>query len=95
MSKKATDIVAYIGILGWLIAFLAGDKENSKFHLNQALVLDIAALVCSFLAGIPVVGFVIALVSIVIFVFCIMGLVSAVKGEEKPLPFIGNIQLLK
>ena len=95
MNKKATDIIAYIGILGWLIAFLAGDKENSKFHLNQALVLDIAALICGFLSGIPVVGFVIALVSIVIFVFCIMGLIGAVKGEEKPLPFIGNIQLLK
>jgi hypothetical protein len=29
------------------------------------------------------------------FVFWIMGLVSAIKEEEKPLPYIGGIQLLK
>lgn len=41
MNKKATSIVSYCTILGWLVAFLAGDKENSKFHLNQGLVLGI------------------------------------------------------
>ncbi len=41
MNKKATSIVSYCTILGWLVAFLAGDKENAKFHLNQGLVLGI------------------------------------------------------
>ena len=95
MDKKVTGIVAYIGILGWLIAYLAGDKEGAKFHLNQALVLDIASLACGVLSGIPIVGILTGLAGIVILVFAIMGLISAVKDEEKPLPFIGGIQLLK
>ncbi len=41
MNKKATSIVSYCTIIGWLVAFLAGDKENAKFHLNQGLVLGI------------------------------------------------------
>lgn len=95
MDKKATGIVAYIGIIGWLIAYLAGDKEGAKFHLNQALVLNIANVACGILAGIPFVGFVAAIVSIVLFVFAVIGLVSAVKDEEKPLPIIGRFTLLK
>ena len=95
MDKKVTGIVAYIGIIGWLIAYLAGDKEGAKFHLNQALVLNIANVACGILAGIPIVGFVIAIISIVLFVFAVIGLVSAVKDEEKPLPIIGRFTLLK
>lgn len=89
MTTKATNIVAYIGIIGWLIAFLAGDKEGAKFHLNQALVLNLASIICSW---IPLVGWIIA---IVIFVFWIMGIVAAIKDEEKELPLIGKIQILK
>lgn len=38
MDKKTTGIVSYITLIGWLIAFCAGDKEGAKFHLNQSLV---------------------------------------------------------
>ena len=95
MDKKVTSVVAYIGIIGWLIAYFAGDKEGAKFHLNQALVLNIASVACSVLARIPFVGFVAAIVSIVLFVFAIIGVVAAVKDEEKPLPIIGKFQILK
>lgn len=37
MDKKVTDIVAYLTWVGLIIAFVAGDKEASKFHLNQSL----------------------------------------------------------
>ncbi len=103
MNAKVTGIVSYISWIGWLIAFLAGDKEGAKFHLNQSLVLMIAMTLLSILSAIsgfiPVVGAIIAIVvglcSLVLFVFWIMGLVAAIKEEEKALPIIGNIQLLK
>ena len=88
MDKKTTDMVAYITWIGLLIAFLAGDRENSKFHLNQALVIWLFGL----LGVIPCVGWIIG---IVLFVFAIIGFISAFNGEEKPLPIIGGIQLLK
>lgn len=35
MDKKTTGIVSYITLIGWLIAFCAGDKEGAKFHLTS------------------------------------------------------------
>lgn len=88
---------------GWLVAFLAGDKEGAKFHLNQSLVLMIGMTVLPIVSAvvgfIPVVGFIVMLVaglcSLVLLAFWIVGLVGAIKGEEKSVPIIGNIQLLK
>lgn len=100
MDKKTTDIVAYLTLVGWLIAFLAGDKENSKFHLNQSLVLVIAniasGVVGVILGFIPLVGGIISfLISICLFVLWILGFVSALQGTEKSIPVLGSIQILK
>lgn len=100
MTKKATGIVSYITIIGWLIAYFCGDKEGAKFHLNQSLILVIAQLVLS-IAGKYVVkifwpaGLIIWALDIALFVFWIIGLVHAINEEEKPLPIIGDIQILK
>ena len=103
MDAKVTGIVSYLSWIGWIIAFFAGDKEGAKFHLNQSLVIMIGMTVLSILsvvAGvIPVVGLIISLVvgilSLALFVFWIMGLIAACKQEEKAVPVIGIIQLLK
>ncbi|MFR9190816.1 MAG: hypothetical protein ACLVL7_11790 [Anaerotruncus massiliensis (ex Togo et al. 2019)] len=96
MNKKTTGIVAYITWIGWIIAFFAGDKEGAKFHLNQALVIVLAGIVCSIIARITIVGAIIGgIASIVVFIFWIMGLVAACKEEEKEVPLLGKIKLLK
>ncbi len=95
MDAKVTGIVGYIGWIGWLIAFLAGDKEGAKFHLNQSLVLNLASLILTFVYVIPILGLIIGFVGgIAVFVFWIMGLINAIKEEEKPLPIIGGIHLI-
>ena len=33
MDKKTTSIVAYITLIGLIIAFCAGDKEGAKFQI--------------------------------------------------------------
>lgn len=53
MDRKTTDIVAYITIFGWLVAYVAGDKEDSRFHLNQALVINLTAIILAVLTRIP------------------------------------------
>ena len=88
MDKKTTGIVAYFSWVGWAVAYLAGDREVAKFHLNQALVLNIAGL----LALLPYAGYVI---SIFILVLRVMALIGAANGEERKLPIVGNITLLK
>lgn len=95
MSKKATGIVAYITWIGWLVAFFAGDREGAKFHLNQALVIAIAEIVVGILAYVPVVKYVAGLISLFLFVCWIIGLIAACKEEEKEIPLIGGIKILK
>ena len=99
MTKKGTDIVAYITIVGWVLAFACGTRTESGFHLNQALVLFLAnvvwGIVAKILAFIPILGWIALGVGyLVLFVFWVMGLVSAIQGEEKPLPLIGEIHIL-
>lgn len=85
MNKKTTGIVAYITWIGWIIAFFAGDKEGAKFHLNQALVIFLAGIVCSIIARITIVGAIIGgIASIVVFIFWIMGLGRRLqRGRER------------
>lgn len=96
MDKKTTGIVAYITWIGWIIAFCAGDKEGAKLHLNQALVIWIGYIVAAVVAYIPLVGWLLSLVlEVFLLVMFIMGIVAAIKGEDKELPIIGGIKILK
>ncbi len=100
MDKKITSIVAYFTLIGWLIAYLVGDKNGAKFHLNQALVLAIAEILLGIVGGvlgiIPIVGGIISSVlGILLFVLWILGLVAAIKGENKAVPVLGGIKILK
>lgn len=94
MDTKVTSIVAYISWIGLIIALLAGDKEGAKFHINQALVIMLFSLV-SFLSFIPFVGILVGIWSIFMVVCWILGLVAAIKQEEKEVPLIGKIRILK
>ena len=88
MDAKTTSIVAYLTWIGLLVAYLAGDKEGAKFHLNQALVIALFAL----LSVIPCIGWIWGIFMIVCWV---MGFIAAIQQEEKEVPLIGKIKILK
>ena len=94
MDKKTTDIVAYLTWIGFIIALVSGDKENSKFHINQALVLNLFALIGSF-SWVPGIGILTGIWSLFVFVCWIIGFVAAINGEEKEVPLLGKIKILK
>lgn len=87
MSPKVAKILAYIGPVGWLIAFLAGDKtdEGVKQHLNQALIP----------AMLSVFGNVVVVGGLFGFVFCVIGLIRAIQDNDEPMPLFGGIQIIK
>ena len=62
MDKKVTSIVAYLSWIGLLIAFVAGDREGAKFHLNQSLVIWLAGIVLGVVMIVPVLGWLVGLV---------------------------------
>lgn len=95
MNKKTTGIVSYITWIGWLIAFFAGDKEGARFHLNQSLVILIGQLVTTVLAWVPIVKYVAGILNLFLFICWIIGLIAACKEEEKEVPLIGSIKILK
>ena len=99
MTKKGTDIVSYITIVGWVIALLCGTREESKFHLNQSLVLILANIIWGVigkvLAFIPIIGWLaIPIGYLIILVLWIIGLVSAIQGTEKEIPLLGGLKIL-
>ena len=90
MDSKTTGIVAYLTWIGFIVSIIIGakDDEFAKHHQNQALILNIASLV----GFIPFIGWILGLP---ILILAIMGFISAINNEEKPLPVIGGIKLIK
>jgi hypothetical protein len=96
MNSKVTSIVSYFSLIGWLIAFFAGTKdEKSVYHLRQSFGLIVANFVLVVLYRILArvsesLGFVVGLLALVLFVFWIIGLINAINQNQKPIPLIGK-----
>ena len=97
MTKKATGIVAYVTIIGWLVAFLAGDREGNKVHLNQGLILGLSLIISGIIGQIPIFGLWIfgCILWVATIVFDIIGIVYAATDNDNELPLIGKIKILK
>ena len=92
-DPKLISILSYLTILGWVIAILLNDPKDklASFHIRQSLgilLLGTASSIISFvpLMGIPAVMF----GTILTFVLWIIGFISAIKGEEKEVPILGE-----
>lgn len=96
MTKKATSILAYITFIGWLIAFLSGDKEGAKVHLNNGILLVFGQLIGGVVSQIPVVGSIgFQVISVFVTVLWIVGLVYAIQDKDQELPLIGQIKIIQ
>lgn len=102
-QPKQTNSLAIVSLVLGIISIVLGCCGSWI-----AIVLGIGGIVCAVMANkqgktgmakagliCSIVGIVACIASVVLFVFAIMGIVSAVKDEEKPLPLIGGIQILK
>lgn len=99
---KTVAILRYITLIGLIIAFILHNDDKNKselgaFHLRQAIgifatgmSLSIAQFIFVF---IPFLGWLINValtVSMVaLFVFWILGIISAINQEKKEVPFVG------
>jgi len=91
---KTIAIIAYITIFGLIIAFIMNnDKKNSfaAYHIRQSLGLGLTGLAIGVIGMLPFLGWIISFLgSIFILVLWVMGLISALNGEEKPVPVLGE-----
>lgn len=99
-QNKVYGVLCYLGIL-WVISFfLRREVKFVRFHLNQGLVLMICNVATSLITSILSSANVpfaegLGILNLVWFIFEIMGIVHAIKGEEKELPIIGQFKIMK
>src|SRR5436190_10468688 len=96
-EDKSTAIVSYLTLIGFIVAIILHGSKKTRlgaFHLRQALGLmltSIVAAMCGMFFAIPFVGWIIGLcIWIGLFVLWVIGLISAVNGETKPVPLLGT-----
>ena len=100
-DDRLISILAYIPIIGWIIALILNsdktgqEKSFNAFHLRQGLGLFTLWLIYSVLKWliiwIPLLGIFADRMIIIAFIFIgILGILNAYKGLKRPLPFIGE-----
>ncbi len=91
-QNKVMAVLAYIGVLVFVPILAAKESKFAMYHANQGLILFIAEVALTILSvPMPLIG----CLSILPMVLAILGIINALNGEMKPLPLVGNIQILK
>lgn len=90
---RTIAIISYLWVVGLLIAFVMNHKKRdylASFHIRQSLGLSLVLFTISLVTkyGIPIFG---SILFLALFVLWVMGILSAIKGEEKPVPVIGHL----
>lgn len=90
---KTTAIIAYITIIGLIIAFVQNnDKKNdfAFFHIRQSLGLVLTGMSFGIIGIIPILGWFINIIGILLVIYLwITGLMNAMNGKDRPVPFLG------
>jgi len=84
----------FIGLPFFLIPLIMRNNEFSLYHAKQNLMLwlvGMAGIVVSRILMMVCIGIILMLVLMIfLLVLNIIGLINAVKGEQKPLPVVGR-----
>jgi len=99
MEQTTTDngkniaIIAYITLIGWIIALVMHNNNKTPlgaYHIRQMLGIMLLGLVLSLLVNLLDIYIVGLIVQIGLLVLWILGLISAIQGEKKPVPLLGE-----
>lgn len=97
--KETNKWLCALAYIIFFVPILVDSKnETYNFHTNQGLNLFLLFLVVNIVGGIiPVLGWFIILPfgGIFALVLCIMGIINAINENQKELPLIGKIRLIK
>lgn len=91
---KNIAIIAYITIIGLIIAFIMNnDKKNSfaSYHIKQSLGIGLTSLALMVVGVIPILGWLVSFLGFFFIVFLwIMGLLNAINNKEQSVPVLGK-----
>ncbi|QVY66973.1 hypothetical protein [Polaribacter sp. Q13] len=89
---KTIAIISYITFIGTIVAyFMNNTKKNTfaSFHIRQMIGLALLGLINQY-AITAINGTIGLIIAVALFVLWIIGIIGAIKGEEKAVPVIGD-----
>jgi len=93
-EEKNIAIIAYITIIGLIIAFVMNNDKKSefaKFHIKQSLGLALTGLALGIIGMIPLLGWIIYILGIIVLLYMwVMGLMNAINNTQSSVPFLGK-----
>ena len=91
---KQTAIIAYITLIGLIIAFVMNSEKKNSFaayHIRQSLGLMCTGFALAFVNIIPILGWIVSVFgAIFLIILWVIGLMNAVNEKEAPVPVFGN-----
>ncbi len=91
---KTTATIAYITLIGLIIAFVTnGEKKNefAQYHIQQSLGLALTGLALGAVGMIPVLGWIINILGFFVLAYMwVMGLMNAINEKQSPVPLLGK-----
>ena len=93
-EDRTVAILSYVTLIGFLAAIIIHQSRKTQlgaFHLRQVLGLVLTGVVGGVCALVPILGWIVwFLVVIGLFVLWLLGLISAIRGDMRPGPILGE-----
>ncbi len=106
-EDKTVAILSYITLVGFIVALVLNTSKKTRlgaYHLRQTLgfflsafLAGICVMICLFIfALIPILNLILVPLTWLAFAgsllgLWLMGFIAAIKGEMKPMPFVGSL----
>jgi fumarate reductase subunit D len=88
-EEKVYSVLSYFGVLCLVSILIMRDNEYVRFHAKQGLVLFIVETLFSIVTILPVLGFVVfGIVMIICAILSIIGMIQAYMGNKWEIPVI-------
>ena len=90
-------MLAMLGYVSMGILPMIGCRNSAyaMHHVNQALWIFIGSLLCGLVCIIPLLGWIVGAIGSIFLLVCeIIGIIRALKGSGRPLPFVKNLPVI-
>lgn len=99
--NKTLAIIAYVTIIGWVVAYFEYKKQTEKsplvrYHLGQSLGIFIVSVVLSIAIGIvasviPSLGTLLSIAGLLPLILLVLGAITASNEACRPVPVVGKL----
>jgi uncharacterized membrane protein len=93
-EDKTVAILSYVTVIGFIVAIVMHQSRKTQlgaFHLRQTLGLWLTGVVGGVCALVPILGWIVWFLLVIgLFVLWLLGLISALKGDTRPVPLLGE-----